>query len=234
MNKHLQQLIQAANLDKAIDLLEPKILQERSKIEALLHEKSKKESQITLLKEEQDELDLRIKNAQNTIEESSIRIENAAKKRSEVKSEREINSLAIEEDLAKEQLSKANQDIQRIEQEKERKKEKVLEIEKEILQIQDGVAAQEAASAKEIETIKAEQERLYIQKQELYASLDNKLAVFYEKIRKWAKNTSVVPIKKKACGGCFIRINDRVFAEVKQSNDIVNCPHCGRILYIQD
>jgi len=30
-----------------------------------------------------------------------------------------------------------------------------------------------------------------------------------------------------------MKINDRVYAEVIKSEEIVNCPSCGRILYIQ-
>lgn len=54
---------------------------------------------------------------------------------------------------------------------------------------------------------------------------------FYEKIRKWAKNTAVVPMRKQACYGCFMHINDKVFASVLRSDEITTCPHCGRILY---
>ena len=54
-------------------------------------------------------------------------------------------------------------------------------------------------------------------------------------LRRWAKNTSVVPVFKQACGGCFIRLNDRTYTEVLcDENSIITCPHCGRILYHTD
>ena len=67
----------------------------------------------------------------------------------------------------------------------------------------------------------------------MLTKMDQKIIGFYEKIRKWAKNSSVVQVKKQACGGCFIKINDKIYSNIMQSNDIVTCPHCGRILYIE-
>ncbi|MCE3038510.1 zinc ribbon domain-containing protein [Helicobacter anatolicus] len=234
MNKHLQQLIEVANLDKGIDLLEPKIAQIKTKLNRILKEKEKKEQEIFQIEEENAELLLRNKNTQTMIEEIAIRLEQIAKKHNEVKSERELKALVIEEELAKEQLTKANQDIEDIEKIQETKKQKLIELQEGIKELQSEIEAEEKEVAKEVGLVEAEQEKLYVKRQELYALLDQKLAIFYEKIRNWAKNTSIVPVKKQACGGCFIRINDRIYAEVKQSNDIVNCPHCGRILYIEN
>ena len=40
-----------------------------------------------------------------------------------------------------------------------------------------------------------------------------------------------MPMKKQACYGCFMRVNDKTFSEVVHSESITTCPHCGRILY---
>ncbi|MEE6591681.1 hypothetical protein VWN77_10245, partial [Campylobacter coli] len=37
---------------------------------------------------------------------------------------------------------------------------------------------------------------------------------FYEKIRKCAKNTAVVPVKKQACYGCFMKIYYNTYLSV--------------------
>jgi predicted nucleic acid-binding Zn-ribbon protein len=31
-----------------------------------------------------------------------------------------------------------------------------------------------------------------------------------------------------------MRLNDKTYASVIKSEDIVTCPHCGRILYIEE
>jgi predicted nucleic acid-binding Zn-ribbon protein len=74
---------------------------------------------------------------------------------------------------------------------------------------------------------------LFEQKQNLVAKMSQKILAFYDKIRRWAKNTAVVPVRKQACMGCFMRINDKTYAEVIKGEEITTCPHCGRILYLE-
>ena len=83
----------------------------------------------------------------------------------------------------------------------------------------------------EVQKIKNAQQEIFLQKEALVGKMDQKIISFYEKIRKWAKNTSVVPVTRQACGGCFIRLNDKIYSNVIRSDDITTCPHCGRILY---
>lgn len=59
--------------------------------------------------------------------------------------------------------------------------------------------------------------------------MNQKVLSFYEKIRKWAKNTAVVPVKKQACYGCFMKIYDKTYLSVIKGEEIITCPHCGRI-----
>ena len=233
MNKHLEQLIKIVTLDKEVDAMEPLILQKRSKLDKMLKTKAGKEREIQETQEAKAELQLKYKQVNHMIGEISTRLENISKKHSEIKSERELKALGIEEELAKEQLNKANQDIGAIEEEIEKKDKLEDTLREEVVAIESDILKEESEISGEIDEIKKEQSKLFEQKEAIYKTIDQKLTSFYEKIRKWAKNTSVVSVKKQACGGCFIRINDRVFAEIKQSNDIITCPHCGRILYIE-
>ena len=62
--------------------------------------------------------------------------------------------------------------------------------------------------------------------------MNQKGLAFYQKIRRWAKNTTAVELKEQACMGCFMHVNDKVYADVIKGEEIVTCPHCGRILYM--
>ena len=89
-------------------------------------------------------------------------------------------------------------------------------------------------TSSELENIEKERKEVYAKKDKLIATMNQKILAFYEKIRKWAHNTAVVPVKKQACYGCFMQINDKTFSAVIKGEDIVTCPHCGRILYKQE
>ena len=62
--------------------------------------------------------------------------------------------------------------------------------------------------------------------------MNQNIIVFYEKIRRWARNTAVVPVRKQACYGCYMKLNDHTYASVVRGEEITTCPHCGRILYL--
>lgn len=234
MNKHLEQLIEVVTLDKDIDAMEPLIQQKRFKIEKLIKAKTSKEQTLLRIQEEEEGLYLEKKKKDHMIEDMEARLENIAAKSKDIKSERELKALNIEEELAREQLNKAHSDIEFFNKKQEQKQQEKMELEKDIRQLEEEIHEEEGIVTDEIQSIKSKQEELFLKRQDIYATLDQKLAIFYEKIRKWARNTSVVPVNKQACGGCFIYINDHIFSEIKQSNDIITCPHCGRILYIQE
>jgi predicted nucleic acid-binding Zn-ribbon protein len=82
----------------------------------------------------------------------------------------------------------------------------------------------------EIEQNKAD---LFVEREQLSRNIEQKVLAFYEKIRIWAGNTAVVPVKKQACYGCYMRLNDKTYSDVIKADEICNCPHCGRILYIE-
>ena len=33
--------------------------------------------------------------------------------------------------------------------------------------------------------------------------------------------------------GCYMKINDKTYADVIKAEEITTCPHCGRVLYIE-
>ncbi len=64
--------------------------------------------------------------------------------------------------------------------------------------------------------------------------MNSKIYAFYEKIKRWAGVTAVVPVKRQACSGCNMKISDKIYSEVLKAEEIITCPHCGRVLYIEE
>ncbi|ARE80764.1 zinc ribbon domain-containing protein [Campylobacter helveticus] len=231
MNKYLEQLVHLSQIDKEIDSFEPKI----SSVSKTLREA---EARIAKMSEElvgaDDEIkDIEAQKAQNNahIAEFSAKIKELGKKSGAVKTEKEANALKIEEDIAKEQLDAANDEIVRL--------DKILEnkelFKKELLENKAKEEADLEGIKKDIEvqisSLEKERMTIYNKKTKLVGEMNQKVLGFYEKIRKWAKNTAVVPVKKQACYGCFMKIYDKTYLAVVKGEEIVTCPHCGRILY---
>lgn len=231
MNKHLTDIIKLAEFDKQIDALIPQKAQARLEIDNLLKQKTSFLNQIQELESSIKETEHAMLNYDKIIQEESIRLEQIAKKHKEIKSEKELSSLNIEEDLAKEKITNANAEIERLTKQKSAKLEQKDSFSPKIDEIDSKVKELEVATKQKLDEIDKIQQKLSASKESLVSKMDSKITSFYEKIRRWAANTSVVPTFKQACGGCFIRLNDTIYTEILNGSEIVNCPHCGRILY---
>lgn len=231
MNKHLRDLIEVANFDKQIDDLGPKIDEVRKELDEKIRQKNQILKNIENLNQEHNSINLEIAHHDRNIQEISLKLDTIAKKQKDIKTEKELRALDIEEDIAKENMTHSNNEIQRLEAVKNTKEEEKAKLESQIQSLQAEIDVLENQTQSKVQEIKAIQQNLFNQKEALVAQMDNKITSFYAKIRRWALNTSVVPVFKQACGGCFIRLNDTIYAEILRGNDIINCPHCGRILY---
>jgi len=67
-------------------------------------------------------------------------------------------------------------------------------------------------------------------RQQLTKSLDRKALTVYERIRKGKGGMAVVPLRKKACGGCFKQIPPQMVQQIRRGDRIYTCDSCGRIL----
>ncbi|WP_121022311.1 zinc ribbon domain-containing protein [Helicobacter vulpis] len=233
MNAHLTQLIEISRLDKDIEALEPLIQAKRVDLDRALATKHKQQAEYSALEEEKAALKLQIAKNEQTLHEINAKVDSIQKKIAQIKSERELRSLGIEEDITKERANQANKEIERLEDEIDHKNKLQSALQEALEGIESQISVLEEQVEKDTAEIKQRQQEIFQQKQTLTLNMDRKLIAFYERIRRWAGNTCVVSVRRQACGGCFIRINDKTYTEILGSQDILTCPHCGRILYVE-
>ncbi|MCX2716225.1 C4-type zinc ribbon domain-containing protein [Helicobacter sp. MIT 21-1697] len=231
MNKHLKELIEVANFDKQIDDLEPEISQARSKLDEQIKQQEQILKNIEKLNRDSSSIELEISHHDRNIQDASSKLEQISKKQKEIKTEKEMRALDVESDIAKENMTHSNSEIERLEALKKAKEEEKKAYEPKLEELKSLIKTLEEQTQSQVQEIKKAQQELFDKKQALVAQMDSKITSFYAKIRRWAGNTSVVCVFKQACGGCFIKLNDTIYSEILKGNDIINCPHCGRILY---
>lgn len=137
MNTHLKQLIEISHLDKEIDSLEPLIREKRKDLDKALNDKEAKNKAILNLEEEKLALKLQVSKNEQTLQDTNAKIASIQKKMSEIKSERELRSLNIEEDIAKERSNQANREIENLQNEIKHKSEKQEVLKKEMLELKN-------------------------------------------------------------------------------------------------
>jgi predicted nucleic acid-binding Zn-ribbon protein len=233
VNKHLQELIELSKIDKAIDSYNPLLEAANKKV-------AKVQKKIDAAQAELDELTSAIEDNNNKVksfeEQLTLLTEQLAsntKKSRDITTEKEMKALSLEEDIAKEKMTFANEEIDRLQGINEKKQalleeasEKVNSFASEFDEINKEVSA-------EITDIEKSKGEYFVKREESSRNLEQKVLSFYEKIRIWAGNSAVVPVKKQACYGCYMKLNDKTYSEVIKADEICNYPHCGRIIYIE-
>ena len=234
MNKHLEQLVKLSNFDKEIVSFDPKIKNEQEKLKAFSQVVDSLNQDINKLYVIIDETkNKRIKN-DIYLKELSDKIAQIEEKHKVVKTEKEVKALQIEEDMAKEQISFANDEIVRLDTLSASKTEELEKLKEKLAEEEATVAELKKVIDANIANLEAEKNKLYEEKSILTSEVDMKILSFYEKIKRWAHETAVVPVKKQACYGCHMKLNDRFYSEFIVSDEIMTCPHCGRIIYKDD
>ncbi len=233
MNNYLEQLVEIAKIDKEIDSFEPRIAEAKVEITGLITQRDELIKKVDILHDEEKELSLKIAKNDTHLADLNKKSEDIAKKWKAVKTEKENKALALEEEILKEQITFANEEIERLSKNKQLKKSEIDLLQEQIASLDEQEKVLEENVKGVLEDIKEQRQEISTKKELLTSQMDQKIIVFYEKIRKWAKNTSVVAVYKQACGGCFIRLNDKTYTDILKNEDIITCPHCGRILYIK-
>ncbi|RXK00795.1 hypothetical protein CRV02_09005 [Arcobacter sp. CECT 8989] len=231
MNKYLQDLVKLSKYDGSISMFEPKIENEKAKLSTFIEVAESIKTSINDAYAQID--DVKSKRTKNNIHlaELKTKLEEISKKHNEVTNEKEVKALQLEEEIAKEQITFANEEIDRLDEIAAAKEEELKELQAKLAEEEDSIKEIQVAVDNAIDEINQERNAVYQERSELLEKFDNKILTFYEKIRRWAKDSAVVPVVDQACYGCFMKINDKTYSEVIKSEEIINCPHCGRILY---
>ena len=233
MNQHLKQLIDLSKVDKEIDAFEPQIEEANYNYEAALAKTKSIESDIENLTTEIKDEELKRSKNELHLAELSQKLEENSKKSADIKTEREMKSLQLEEEIAKEQVTFANEEIERLDRIIGAKKEQIEAAKVTLVELQSKLESVKADVDAKLAVINKERQAVFVAKEKLLSNVNQKGLAFYQKIRRWAKNTTVVPVEDQACMGCHMIINDKIYADVIRAEEITTCPHCGRILYVE-
>ena len=233
MNKHIQELVELSKIDKKIDSYQPQIDAADKKV-------AKVEKKLAEAEESLNKINSLISNNEQKIvsydEQLKIlneQLSDNVKKSKEISTEKEMKALAVEEDIAKEKMTFANEEIERLQEVNVKKSKEAEEAEEKLKEIREEVAEVTKVADQEKAAIEKSKVSLFAGREKTIREIDQKVLAFYEKIRIWAGNTAVVAVKKQACYGCYMKLNDKTYADVIKGEEITTCPHCGRILYIE-
>ena len=233
MNKHLKELIELSKLDKSIDEFTPLIKSAQKQLVRKITKRDEITKKIDEINANIEDAKLKIKSSESQIKSLNEQLAMNIIKERVIKTEREMKALQMESELAKEKIHFANEEIERHNRILETKQQELEEVTKELKRANNELERVSSEVSAQMISIENEKAKLFDKRERKIRDIDQKILSFYEKIRIWARNSAVVPVKKQACYGCYMKLNDSAYAEVIKSEDICTCHHCGRILYIE-
>jgi predicted nucleic acid-binding Zn-ribbon protein len=226
-------LVELSQIDKKIDSYQPQIDAADKKVAKVQKKLTEAEENLEKVNTLISDNEQKIVSYEEQLKILNDQLSDNVKKSKEISTEKEMKALAVEEDIAKEKMTFANEEIERLQEinvKKSREAEEAGELVDTLKKELAEVTAEADAEKAEIEKSKIS---LFTEREKTIREIDQKILAFYEKIRVWAGNTAVVPVRKQACYGCYMRLNDKTYADVIKGEEITTCPHCGRILYIE-
>jgi len=233
LNNDLKELIKLSDIDKSIDSFSPKIESANRKLErakAKLDSIIEKRDATNQLIEDNNR---KISEYENQLEMLHQQLKDITKKNKIVTTEKEVKALTVEEEVAKENMSNVNEEIDKLQNINEKKSIELDEFKEEI----ERESALVESIIKDVEEITSDidskKSALYAKREGVTLGIKPNVLQFYERIRMWARNSAIVPMRKQACYGCFMRLNDKTYADIIKAEEIITCPHCDRIIYME-
>ena len=233
MNKHLNELVELSKIDKAIDSYTPQLQAADKKVNKAQQKTDNAQAELDKLNADIADNEDKVKTFNEQLRLLNDQLTDNTRKLKEISTEKEMKALSLEEDIAKEKMTFANEEIDRLQGINEIKTELLGEAQEKVTTLSaklEEIIKEASAQKVVIEKSKGE---YFVKREESSRNIEQKVLSFYEKIRIWAGNSAVVPVKKQACYGCYMKLNDKTYSEVIKGDEICNCPHCGRIMYIE-
>ena len=234
LNADLKSLLDIQEFDKKAAVLEEELSKIEKKEQKILEDIDAKQKQLNTAKEEKEEI---LKDKSFKEELLAETLENLKKlevKLNSATTEKQMQAVNTEIDIAKTNKSVLEEKIVSLEEEIELKEKDIKELEDRYTQLQKTLQEHKTKFNARREQIFEEIKQIKENKEKLIGTIDEELLNKYEKLNKWTKGTSIVPVREGACYGCFMKLTPQTIANLEETNDIIFCPNCGRMLYKEE
>ena len=231
MNEQLKLLVELQKLDTVI-------LSDRSKIDSIPARISseegpfkKAEAAYDNAKQRHESLEKKKKDREREIYDINEKIKKMKQRSSEIKNNKEYQAHLKEIERAEKDLRTAEDGpltiMESLEESSKHLKVEIATIEKEKARIE----LIKKDLEKEVLTCEGEVKKLKEQRKLLVDKIDADIYEHYKNRLKASRGLAVVAAKDEICQGCNIHIPPQLFVEIKNNDELINCPQCRRILY---
>ncbi|MBN2056155.1 hypothetical protein JW905_14605 [bacterium] len=231
MDENLSRIIELQKVDLAIKELQDTQTAIPRQIEDLKHDLESSKTVLSQYRRKLETVEKTRKSLERDIDGNNEKRKKYQTQLYAVKTNREYSSLLKEiESLNQQNLQIEEQIISTMEEVDDLRRTLALK-EAEFKEEVKVLERRKVEKEQELEQVVAQLTEHRAHREELMQLIDPTLVGRYNKIAK-VRHNAVVPIVKSACSGCYMKIRPQVLAKAKQSQSIVVCDNCSRILYV--
>ncbi|MBW1992703.1 MAG: hypothetical protein JRI59_11485 [Deltaproteobacteria bacterium] len=231
MLPELSQLIDLHELDKEILAAEQQLQQLPEELAAFHQELETLEGEQARLQEELSELQKQRREAEAEVTDLEEGIKESRKRLLSIKKTIEykamLQEIAYKEDRRDQketrvlELMEAIESVTRL----------LAETSQKLEDTRQALSRREAEVAAQMAQLKEERARLEKQRQGLREGLPATLLRRYELISQRRNGTAIAEVRDGVCTGCHMNILPQQFIDLQKGEEILQCPHCQRILF---
>ncbi len=234
MLPELSKLIEVQELDKVIqevtqelERLPEELKSEAAALEDLKAQQAGHLQQVEDLKEQRRNTETETADMEDGIKKSRARL-------MEIKSNIEYKAMLKEIAFKEDQRDKQETRILEIMEQLEAQKRSLAEIEEQVQERQTALTQRSEAVAAAVKKLEQRLAELAEQRKKMRKGVPAQLMKRYEFIRQRRNGTAIAPVNEGVCFGCHMNILPQQFIDLQKGVEILQCPHCQRILYWQE
>ena len=227
----LEALVKLQSIDTKLDQLKKLRGDLPDEVQDLEDEIVGYNTRLERFKSELDELEESIKNNKTGIKDAEKLIVKYNDQQKNVRNNREFDAITKEVELQELEIQILEKKIREAGENIEKKNEEIAAIEEVIKERGADLDNKKKELDEILNDSQDEEQKLMSDREKATKKIEDKLLIYYEKLRKNLSNgLAVVSVKRGAADGCNIVIPPQKIAEIKEKKKIVIDEHSGRIL----
>jgi len=214
-------------LDRSKDYLPDMIKNLRKEIEEVSGTLKESEERLTQQSLQKKKLEL-------DIEEINSELAKLQKQMRDIKTNREYDALVTEIASRKKKVSDNEEELLKTLAEIDELQDKIKEYKEKLVEVEKNNRVQLESLTREMDSIGIKIKQKQDERKNVSVRINKQMLATYERVKKVKGGAAVVPVKKRACSGCYKSLPPQKIQEIKKGENLITCDSCGRILIWTD
>lgn len=182
-------------------------------------------------KEELEEIRALHRRKKADMDDSKEQLTERQKRLRDVTSAKEYGAVEREIESFKKSAEQLEEELLHLMEVIESTESAISEKEDKIVQLREGIAADEADAEKRLSTLDKQIATLTKRQEQARSQVSKRVIHKYDFIRSRRPGLAVVAAQNGHCEGCFMALPPQQYIEIQRGETLESCPSCNRILY---